>query len=253
MGRLDNKVAIVTGSTGGIGQGIAEMFAQESAKVVISGRNSETGEEVARNIRDSGGEVVFIQTDVSKESDCQNLIQKTVELYDKIDVFVNNAGIFPRGNILETSEELWDQIMAVNLKGAFFCCKHVIPVMQKQKKGSIINIGSSHAWSGFSNIFAYSVSKGGLLTLTKNLAREHAKDGIRVNWITVGWVLTPGEKVMRKLDGQSEDQVEEEGKRMPLGRLQTPEDIAYAAVYLASDESSQVTGAEIPVNGGGVI
>jgi len=253
MDRLDNKVAIITGSTGGIGQGIAEMFAQESAKVVISGRNSETGEEVARNIRDSGGEAVFIHTDVTKESDCQNLIQKTLELYDKIDVFVNNAGIFPRGNILETIEELWDQIMAVNLKGAFFCCKHVIPVMQKQKKGSIINIGSSHAWSGFGNIFAYSVSKGGLLTLTKNLARAHGRDGIRVNWITVGWVLTPGEKVMRKLDGQSEDQVEEEGKRMPLGRLQTPEDIAYAAVYLASDESSQVTGAEIPVNGGGVI
>jgi NAD(P)-dependent dehydrogenase (short-subunit alcohol dehydrogenase family) len=252
MDRLDNKVAIITGSTGGIGQGIAEMFAQESAKVVISGRNSETGEEVARNIRDSGGEAVFIQTDVSKESDCQNLIQKTVELYDKIDVFVNNAGIFPRGNILETSEVLWDRIMAVNLKGAFFCCKHVIPIMQKQKKGSIINIGSSHAWSGFGNIFAYSVSKGGLLTLTKNLARAHGRDSIRVNWITVGWVLTPGEKVMRKLDGQSEDQVEEEGKRMPLGRLQTPEDIAYAAVYLASDESSQVTGAEIPVNGGGV-
>ena len=101
--RLGNKVAIVTGSTGGIGQGIAEMFAHESAKVIISGRNSETGEKVARNIRDSGGEAVFIQTDVTKESDCQNLIQKTVELYDKIDVFVNNAGIFPRGNILETS------------------------------------------------------------------------------------------------------------------------------------------------------
>lgn len=252
MGRLDSKVAIITGSTGGIGQGIAEMFAKESAKVVISGRNPETGKETARGIRDSDGEATFIQADVTRESDCINLIQRTVELYDKIDVFVNNAGIFPRGNILETSEELWDQIMSVNLKGAFFCCKHVIPIMKKQRKGSIINVGSSHAWSGFGNIFAYSVSKGGLLTLTKNLAREHAKDGVRVNWVTVGWVLTPGEKVMRRLDGQSEDEVIEEGKLMPLGRLQTPEDIAYTAVYLASDESSMVTGAEIPVNGGGV-
>ncbi len=248
--RVEGKVAIVTGGTSGIGRGIASMLARESAKVVVVGRNSEAGAEVVQGICKLGGQAIFVQTDITKESDCQQLINTAVDSYNTIDILVNCAGIFPRAEILDTSEELWDQVLGVNLKGVFFCCKHVIPIMKERKNGAIINVGSMHAYGGSPNLFAYSISKGGLLTLTKNMARAYAHDGIRVNWVTVGWVATPGEVAIRKMEERDEKYLQEQGKRMPLGRLQTPEDIAYAVLYLASDESSQVTGAEIPVTGG---
>jgi len=250
--RMDNKVAIVTGGTSGIGRGIAVLLAKEGAKIVVAGRNSQAGSEVVREISDLGGQAVFVRTDITKESDCQRLINTAVDSYGTVDVLVNNAGIFPRSEILETTEELWDRVMAVNLKGAFFCCKHVIPVMKEQKKGAIVNIGSTHAWGARRpDIFAYSISKGGLLTLTKNLAKAYAQDHIRVNWITVGWVMTPGEiATTQEQEGKDKNWLREQGKDLPMGRFQTPEDIAYTVLYLASDESSQVTGAEIPVTGG---
>lgn len=250
--RMEGKVAVVTGSTSGIGRGIAVLLARESAKVVVAGRNSEAGSEVVQEIRDLGRQAIFAQTDITKESDCQRLIRTAVDSYGTVDVLVNNAGIFPRAEILDTSERLWDQVLAVNLKGAFFCCKHVIPIMKKRRNGAIINIGSTHAYGARRpDIFAYSISKGGLLTLTRNLAKAHASGGIRVNWVTVGWVMTPGEiATTQQQEGKDEKWLQEQGEKLPMGRFQTPEDIAYTVLYLASDESSQVTGAEIPVTGG---
>ncbi|MBD3184137.1 glucose 1-dehydrogenase [Candidatus Poribacteria bacterium] len=250
--RLEEKVAVVTGSTKGIGRGIAVMLAQEGARVVVSGRDLHAGHEVAQEIRDTGGEAVFIQTDVTKEDNCERLIHTAANNYGSVDILVNNAGIFPRGDILETTEELWDEVMSVNLKGAFFCSKHAISIMKAQGKGSIINIGSGHGYGGGSNLFAYSVSKGGLLTMTKSLAKAYARDGIRVNWIIVGWVITPGEIAVREAEGHDEEWLKQQGKRNPFGRLQTPEDIAHVVVFLSSDEASQISGAEIPVSGGWV-
>lgn len=248
---MENKVTIITGSTSGIGKGISLLFAKERAKVVIVGRNMEAGLEVVKEIQNYGGDAIFVQTDITNESECRNLIKTAVDSYGTVDVLVNNAGIFPRGEVMDTKEELWEQVMAVNLKGAFFCCKYAIPIMQKQGKGSIVNIGSTHAYGARRpGIFAYSVSKGGLLALSRNLSQAYADKGIRVNWITVGWVITPGEIAVTKMEGKDEEWLKEQGKELPMGRHQTTEDIACTALYLASDESANLTGAEINVTGG---
>jgi NAD(P)-dependent dehydrogenase (short-subunit alcohol dehydrogenase family) len=249
-GRVENKVAIVTGAGTGIGQGIARLLAREGARVVVANRSAETGEETVRLIREAGGEAHFHRTDVTQESDCAALVDATVGRYGGLDVLVNNAGIFPRATLEETSEELWDAIMAVNLKGVFFCCKHAVPAMRARGAGSIVNIGSANSYIGSSRLFAYAVSKGALLTLTRNLARGHGHERIRVNFVNPGWVVTPGEIVVQERDGRDLDWLREQGARKPLGRLQEPEDAANAVLYLASDESSQVTGEALNVDGG---
>src|SRR5688500_3478337 len=169
-GRVESRVAIVTGAGSGIGQGIARLLAREGARVVVAHRSAQTGEETVRQIRDAGGEARFHCTDVTRESDCADLVRATVAAYGGLDILVNNAGIFPRATLEETTEELWDQVMAVNLKGVFFCCKYAMPVMRERGGGSVINIGSINAYVGGGNLFAYALSKGGLLTLTRNLA-----------------------------------------------------------------------------------
>jgi NAD(P)-dependent dehydrogenase (short-subunit alcohol dehydrogenase family) len=249
-GRVENKVAIVTGAGTGIGQGIACLLAREGARVVVANRNAETGEETVQQIREAGGEARFQRTDVTRESDCAELVRTTVALYGGLDVLVNNAGIFPRATLEKTTEELWDRIMAVNLKGVFFCCKHAVPAMRARGHGSIVNIGSANSYIGGTNLFAYSVSKGALLTLTRNLARAHGHERIRVNFVNPGWVVTPGEIEVQAREGHDVDWLNEQGARKPLGRLQEPEDAAYAVLYLASDESSQVTGEALNVDGG---
>jgi NAD(P)-dependent dehydrogenase (short-subunit alcohol dehydrogenase family) len=249
-GRVQDKVAIVTGAGTGIGRGIACLLAREGARVVVATRTLETGEETARLIREAGGEACFQQSDVSREPDCVALVRFAEASYGRLDVLVNNAGIFPRATLEETSEELWDQVMAVNLKGVFFSCKYAIPAMRRSGGGSIVNIGSSNAFIGAPNLFAYSVSKGGLVTLTRNLARAHAADRIRLNDVNPGWVVTPKEIEIHATEGHDVAWLREQGERLPLGRHQVPEDAAYAVLYLASDESSQVTGETLSVNGG---
>jgi NAD(P)-dependent dehydrogenase (short-subunit alcohol dehydrogenase family) len=256
-GRVQDKIAIVTGGGTGIGQGIAMRLAQEGAKVVVANRKAETGEETVRLAQEaaqrsgSGGTALFQQTDVTKEADCRALVEAAVSQFGGVDVLVNNAGIFPRATLEETTEELWDQIFAVNLKGVFFCCKYAMPVMRERGRGSVINIGSINAYVGGGNLFPYSISKGGLLTLTRNLASSWARHQVRVNFLNPGWVITPGEIVVQGREGHDAEWLEQQGKRMPLGRMQTPDDAAWAAVYLASDESAMVTGQALNVDGGG--
>lgn len=249
-GRVQDKVAIVTGGGTGIGQGIATVLAREGARVVVANRTPETGEETVARIRAEGGAALFHRTDVTKEADCRALIDTAVREFGRLDILVNNAGIFPRATLEETTEELWDEIMAVNLKSVFFLCKHAVPAMRRAGGGSIVNIGSVHGYIGAPNLVAYATSKGALLNLTRTLARALAPDRIRVNFLNPGWVITPGEIRIQGLEGHDRDWLEAQGERMPLGRLQTPVDAAYGVLYLASEESAMVTGQALNVDGG---
>jgi NAD(P)-dependent dehydrogenase (short-subunit alcohol dehydrogenase family) len=251
MGRVNGKIAIVTGSTRGIGEGIARGLAAEGAAVVISGPNVAEGERVAQDIAGKGQEAAFIAADVTRGEDCLHLAQATQERYGRVDVLVNNAGIFPSATLQDTTLELWDDVFAVNVRGAFLCAQCAIPIMQQQGGGVVVNIGSTLAYRGQADRVAYSASKGALLTLTKTLAQVYAKDRIRVNWVTVGWVETPGELELRNaIHADGKAFLQEHARNAPFGRLETAEDIAAGVVYLASDEASHVTGCELNISGG---
>jgi len=250
-GRLQDKIAVVTGSTGGIGRGIALVMVREGAKVVICGRRQEQGVRAAEEITALGGAAVFQPTDLTVEDDCRCLIERARQEFGGLDILVNNAGIFPRARLEETTQRLWEEIMAVNLRGPFFCCKYAVPLMRERGGGAIINVGSVNAYCGQPNLLAYAISKGGLLTMTHTLARALARDRIRVNWVTVGWVASEGEIALHEGEGHDEQWLHRTAERtMPLGRMQTEEEIAHAVVFLASDEGCQITGTELDVDGG---
>lgn len=249
-GRLQDKVAIVTGAGTGIGRGIALAFAREGAAVVVANRSEENGRETVRQIEADGGTALFHRTDVSKEADCAAVVQAAVQTHGALHVLVNNAGIFPRATLEETTEELWDRIFATNLRGPALLCKHAVPHIRKAGGGSIVNLGSTNQYTGLPNLFAYSCAKGGLLTMTRNLARALAPDMIRVNIVNPGWVITEGEIAVQADEGRDAARLAEMGKNLPFGRHQRPEDAAMACVFLASDESSQITGTEINCDGG---
>ena len=247
MNRLPGRVYAITGSTKGIGEGIARRLAAEGAKVVVSGRSSGKGEALAAEYP---GQMHFVQCDVTKPADCEKLIAETVRVFGRIDGLINNAGIFPRDAIEATPEELYDRVMGTNVKGSFFCTKYAVEQMIRQGDGgNIVNIGSTH-WKHGPGV--YGMSKGGMHALTHNIAHAYANDGIRCNWVTVGWVLSEGEIEMDEAEGYTADTFRE---LMELyypkknGRYQTEDDIALAVVYLLSDESSQVTSGDIEVHG----
>jgi NAD(P)-dependent dehydrogenase (short-subunit alcohol dehydrogenase family) len=251
MKRLQDKVIAVSGGTKGIGEGISRVCAACGAFVVLSGRDAACGEALASDIRLKGGEAVFLKADMTKTEDCFALIDKTVSLGGRIDGLVNNAGVFPQIPLLETTEDLFDSTMAVNIRGPFFTIQRALGRMVKQGSGSIVNIGSTHWRVGPKNMPVYSISKGALKTLTENVALHYIGNGVRCNWVTVGWVLTPGEIDKFKKMGKNPSTIDEmAAKRIPSGKMQTPEDIAWACVYFLSDESAQVTGADITVTGG---
>jgi NAD(P)-dependent dehydrogenase (short-subunit alcohol dehydrogenase family) len=248
---LSAKVAIITGSTGGMGAGIASRMAAEGASVVISGRRVGEGQQVVESIRTAGGSAVFIKADVSIEADCINLVKATVEHFGRVDVLVNNAAITPNEPPGTQSVEMWDEIFAVNTRGPFICSREVIPVMRANGGGRIINIGSSVPFRGTINRLAYGCSKGALYTMTKTMARSLLPDRILVNWVTVGWVATPGEINLRSENDQDgEEFLSNVGANAPLGRLETVDEIAAAVLYLTSPEAAHVTGCDINVTGG---
>ena len=242
--RLKDKVAVITGSGAGMGEGMARLFAEEGAKVVISNRSAESGQAVAASINKQGGQAWFQQADVSIERDCRGLIDKTIEHYGRIDVLVNNVGWSKRGNIETTTAEEWDEVFAANVRSAFICSQQaIVKCMKERRSGSIINIGSINAYIGEPKLMAYSASKGAMMTLTKNLASYLNQYRIRVNQLNVGWTLTPNEhRVKVGEEGKGEDWLEQAVKTRPWGRLLLPKDIAYAALYFASDESECITG-----------
>lgn len=243
VGRLENQIAVITGSGSGMGEGIARLFAGEGASLVISDLNGAWAEAVAAGIADDGGRVVWKQADVRKENDCRQLIDYAVEVWGGIDVLVNNAGVSTRGNIENTATEVWDDIFATNVRGPFICMQQAVRYMKERRRGSIINIGSVNAYIGEPKLMAYSASKGALMTLTKNTASYLNRYRIRVNQLNVGWTLTPNEHAVKLREGRGEKWVEEATHTRPFGRMLVPRDIGLAALYFASRESECITGA----------
>jgi NAD(P)-dependent dehydrogenase (short-subunit alcohol dehydrogenase family) len=247
--RLANKVAIITGSAGGMGRVAAELFAQEGASVVVTDLNAQAGEEAVQSIRQAGGTAIFIQANVAKEAEVKTLVQGAIDAFGRVDILYNNAGIMPTEDtsVIETSEETWDKVLDVNLKSAFLCSKYVIPHMIEQKRGSIINVASFVAFMGCTvPQDAYTASKGAMLSLTKSLAVQYGQHNIRCNAICPGPIETP---LLRTL-WTSEEARDLRLKRIPLGRFGEAKDVVYMALYLASDESSWTTGAWLTIDGG---
>lgn len=240
----------VTGAAGGIGRGCAELLAREGASVVVADVREKEGAAVAEGICDAGGASRFVRTDVLQEDQCAALIQESVRCFGRLDALVNNVGWFPRAALEETTATLWDDVLALNLRSAFFCCKHAVPQLRAGGGGSIVNMGSAHGVQGIPTLVAYSAAKGGLLTLTRTLAGALARDRIRVNYVIPGWVLTDTEMALQQSLGASAEEVRASGTMLPLGRHQTVEDAAFAVLYLVSDESTQVTGAVLNVDAG---
>jgi NAD(P)-dependent dehydrogenase (short-subunit alcohol dehydrogenase family) len=244
--RLQGKVAIITGGASGIGRASAVLFAKEGASVVVASRGVQRGAEVVAEITANGGRAVFVATDVTKMVDCRRMVQTALDTYGKLDILYLSAATSVHGTILTTSEEEWDNVLRVNLTGTYLCCKCAVPAMIANGGGSIITSTSAVGWmQGMPNRSAYAASKGGVTLLTRCMACDFVKDNIRVNTIAPGPVDTP---MMR--GSMTDEQIAAYARQMPVGRLGQPEEVAYAAVWLASDESTFVTGAVIPIDGG---
>ena len=247
MGRLDGKVALISGGARGQGATEGRMMAQEGAKVVLGDILDEQGRAVEAEIRAAGGAATYVHLNVTSESDWQSAVQIAESTYGGLHVLVNNAGILIRATIEETTEDDFDRIMAVNVKGVFFGTKHAIPAMRRAGGGSIVNISSTAGLVGSpGETAAYSATKGSVRLFTKSTAIQHASDNIRCNSVHPGPIATDMIKDML----EDPEQWEQRMRRLPLKRPGRPEDIAYGVIYLASDESSYVTGAELVIDGG---
>ncbi len=246
MERLKSKVALITGGGSGIGRSTCLLFAQEGAKVVVADYVADGGSETVRQIKAAGGEASFVLTDVAKSADVQNMIATTVKTYGRVDVLFNNAGIEgPSSKIANYKEEDWDRVIAIDLTAVYLGMKYVIPEMLKQGGGVIISTASVAGIVGFPGSGAYAAAKAGVINMTRMVALEYADKNIRVNCICPGIIETP--MVDRVVGNRSKDRVI---KAEPIGRLGRPEDIANAALFLASDESSFATGAPFIIDGG---
>ena len=244
--RLKGKVAIITGAASGIGKATAKLFAEHGAKVVVADIDSEGGKQTVTEIHDKGNVAAFIRTDVTVNNDTQNLVTQTVETFDKLDILFNNAGIAMRLPVAELPEEDWHRCLDVNLNGVFLCAKAAIPAMQKNGGGVIINMSSIYGIVGADVRAAYVASKGAVTNLTRGMALDYAQDNIRVNCICPGFVETP--LVAGVIN--TPDEYQKLADKHPMQRLAQPIEIAYGALYLASDESAFVTGIALPIDGG---
>ena len=249
---LKDKVIVITGGTKGLGRALAYDCAKSGAKVVIGGRNEEDGNNIVKEINNNyRNKAIFIKADLSIVSECEKLISETIKYFGYLNGLVNYAGILPVGSIIDTDENLFNEVFNINVKGSFFCTKFAISSMLKTGGGSIVNIGSLHAYGGDEDRAAYACSKGALLTLTKYIAKNFAKYKIRANWVTMGWVATPGEISLRASQGKDIAWLKEKASEViPMGNLQTEKDHIPAIIYFLSDNSTQVTGSELFVTGG---
>jgi NAD(P)-dependent dehydrogenase (short-subunit alcohol dehydrogenase family) len=249
--RLSNKVALITGGTSGIGEATAILFAREGACVVITGRNRERGEALRGKIVEHGGNVIFVVADVRQSGDCQRSVEEALKAFGKLDILFNNAGVNYPNTALDCSEEEWDLQLDINLKGTFLMSKAALPTMIRQGSGIIINNSSGWGIVGGNKAAAYCASKGGVVLLTKAMAVDHGRQGIRVNCLCPGDVDTPmlpEDARLREMKWQ--DYLAGCANR-PLGRIGTADEIAKAVLFLASDDSSFMTGATLIVDGGG--
>jgi NAD(P)-dependent dehydrogenase (short-subunit alcohol dehydrogenase family) len=243
--RLESKVAIITGGARGQGAAEARLFAREGASVVIGDILTAEGRAVEEEIAEQGGRAVFVKLDVTMEDDWRAAVETAVQRYGKLDILVNNAAILRTEGILDTTEQIWDRVMGVNATGVFLGTKHVVPEMRKGGGGSIVNISSVSGLTASEVASAYHASKGAVRIFTKSSAIELAPDNIRVNSVHPGGVETP-----MIHEAYSAERLAAGMHKTPMGRHATPDEIAYPVLYLASDEASYVTGAEVVVDGG---
>ena len=249
MTRLAGKVALITGGGTGIGRATALAFAREGAKVAVVGRRLEKLLEVVKEMKETGGDAIAVSCDVSRAADVQNAVRKTAETFGKLNVLVNNAGVLSVSTIEEIPEGEWDRLIDANLKGPFLMCRAALPEFRKAGGGVIVNVGSVLGLVAMKKRAAYCASKGGVTLLTKAIAIDHGHENIRANCICPSIVET--ELVSQLFDTPDGDRAKRERlATIPLGRMGRPADIAELAVYLASDESSWLTGAAIPLDGG---
>jgi NAD(P)-dependent dehydrogenase (short-subunit alcohol dehydrogenase family) len=245
---LVGKVAVITGSTQGLGAAIAQLFAERGATgLVVTGRNEANGARVKAALEARGVKTVFVPADLAKIEDAKKIIAAADTAFGRVDILVNAAGITDRGSIWDTKPELFDFVFAVNVRAPFFLMQHALKVMKREKiEGSIINIISMSGHGGQSFITAYSASKGALITLTKNVAYSVMNHRIRVNGLTIGWMDTPGEdRIMKTYHGAEEGWLAEAEKQRPFGRLLKVDEVGRAVAFLASAESGLMTGSII--------
>ena len=242
--RLKGKVALITGGASGIGKATAELFAREGAKVAVADYTN--GQDTVEGIRVAGGKAIFLPVDVSNSSQVASLVASVLQNYGQIDVLFNGAAVLLYGTILETDEEAWQRVLSINLTGTYLCCRAVLPHMISRGTGSIINVSSTvGAHDACANAVAYVTSKGGVALLTKAMAIDHAKQGVRVNALVPGATDTP---MIR--NALSPEALEQLAASHPVGRLGRPEELAKAVLFLASDDASFVTGITMYVDGG---
>jgi NAD(P)-dependent dehydrogenase (short-subunit alcohol dehydrogenase family) len=251
MRRLAKKVALITGGSSGIGEASALLFAKEGAKVAIVGRKEKRGHSVTEQILKAGGQAIFVRTDVRKSDQCRRAVDETVRAFGRLDILFNNAGIFYPHTALDCTEEEWDLQIDINLKGTFLMSKSALPGMIQQGNGVIINNSSGWGIVGGDAGVAYCASKGGVVLLTKAMAIDHGREGIRVNCICPGDVDTPMLPEDARMRGLKWEDYLAGCSNRPLGRIGTANEIAKAALFLASDDSSFMTGAALVVDGGG--
>lgn len=249
--RLANKVALITGGTSGIGQATALLFAKEGAKVAITGRDETRGRSVIEQMVKESGQAIFVRADVRNADECRRAVEQTLSTFSRVDILFNNAGVFYPHTTLDCSEEEWDLQIDINLKGTFLMSKQTLPSMIAQGSGVIINNSSGWGIVGGDAAVAYCASKGGIVLLTKAMAIDHGRQGIRVNCICPGDVDTPMLPEDARLRGLDWKSYLAGCANRPMGRIGTADEIAKAALFLASDDSSFMTGATLVVDGGG--
>ena len=254
MGKLTDKAVIITGATSGIGKATARVFAQEGADLLITGRRAELGQSVESEIRERGAHCIFVEADHTRTDDCARVVERTLAEFGRVDILFNNAGIVTSGTAETTSEEVWNETFAVNVTATWRMSKLVLPHMRKQGKGVIVNNGSDWSVVAGTDAFPYIASKGAVAMMTKSMALDYARENIRVNAVCPGDTLV--ERWIQRGDFQGSDPLRmEEALRqssayLPMGRFGKPEEIAQAVLFLASDDSSFVTGHLLLVDGG---
>ena len=250
--KLADKAAIITGGNSGIGEATAELFSREGARICITGRNEKRCQETVSKIKGNGGEAIFVLADVRYPDECRKTAEATAEAFGRVDILFNNAGIWFPNNAVDCPEEEWDLTIDINLKGIFLMSKFVLPFMINQGSGVIINNGSGWGIVGGKGAVSYCASKGGVVLMTKAMAIDHAAEGIRVNCLCPGDVKTPMLDDDARMRGMTWDEYHAQAViQRPMGRMGTVEEIAKAALFLASDDSTYMTGATLVVDGGG--
>jgi len=252
MDDLVGKKAIITGGASGIGRAAALLFASAGAAVVIADIDDQGGEAVVKKIHAGGGAGIYVHCDVTKAEDCQRAVQKTINSFDGVDVLFNNAGIIRRASVIDTTEEQWERVMAVNVKSIFLMSKYTIPYMVQAGGGVILNASSGWGLVGGRDAVSYCASKAAVVNLTRAMALDHGAQNIRVNCICPGDTDTPMLRVEARQLGENEKTFLDDAAERPLQRIGTPQDIAQAVLYLCSDAASYVTGTTLVVDGGGL-